>query len=186
MVASGLGLRPRGIRASSRPNPWARSARLMPVDRSGRQQVGAERASQQGSGWMRSRPATVPGRCPYRCPSHAASTPDPRWRCCRSSRLRRRGSRRARQSSTQTSLTPTFERRKDIREPLSAGVVEVCGQLDSRELLKGAREQRANLQWVSHSGGVAKADLTGTRSRQTRSDLIHALRRHIPVVRAAE
>ena len=44
-------------------------------------------------------------RCRSRCPSRAASTRDPRWRCCRSPRAAP-GSHRARRSSTRSSSRP--------------------------------------------------------------------------------
>ena len=55
--------------------------------------------------------------------------------------------------------TPASQRRQHVGQRLAAGVVEVGGAFDLRQLLGGAAEELADLERVRHPGGVAEADL---------------------------
>src|SRR4051812_1695597 len=72
-----------------------------------------------------------------------------------------------------------IERRHHIGKPLSARVVEVRGQLDAVEPLKGALEELANLARIGHAGGIAERPLLAARRGQPLGDPEHALRRHL-------
>src|SRR4029077_2134397 len=84
-------------------------------------------------------------------------------------------------------LAAAFERRKDVRQPLPAGVVEVRGQLDAgAEGVARVLEEAADLARVGHSGRVAEPDLLRARVDQSPRDGEHARLGHVALVRAAE
>jgi len=73
-----------------------------------------------------------------------------------------------------------------LAKALSARVVEVGGELDPGQALKGLAEKVAHLGRVGHARGVAESDLLAPGDHQALRDREHRGGRHLPLVGAAE
>src|SRR4029453_13786034 len=83
-------------------------------------------------------------------------------------------------------VDPLLERRQHVRQALAARVVEVGGELDIRESLPRRREELADLARGRPPGRIPEGALLAAEVAQPPGDLEDPLRRHLPLVGAAE